>query len=255
MRHITSDRPSPAWLVTPPVEHRSTSMKRKLALSLALGALLALGMAGSALATHQVPASATPVNVALVPVFKQCGTPGNPANGQHAPPLGPSCNPPQSNSPNVRMDGFGAGSATLSVVSGDVNIIVDEKGLSVVSTGADYNPSGTSDLALVWKMRTSDHNNCTPAACSGPYTQPATTIDSDFGPIPFNCLPVGDPTMPPGSDCSLSTTMNTFMPGVVVAGKVASLQVFRMRVNDAGANGVSGDGDDKLFQQQGIFIP
>jgi hypothetical protein len=33
------------------------------------------------------------------------------------------------------------------------------------------------------------------------------------------------------------------------------VQVFRVRVNDSGADGVRGNADDVLFAQQGIYIP
>jgi hypothetical protein len=33
------------------------------------------------------------------------------------------------------------------------------------------------------------------------------------------------------------------------------LQVFRLRLNDSGPNGVRGDSDDRLFATEGIYIP
>jgi hypothetical protein len=33
------------------------------------------------------------------------------------------------------------------------------------------------------------------------------------------------------------------------------LQVFRLRLNDSGANGVRSDGDDRLFATEGVFSP
>jgi hypothetical protein len=45
------------------------------------------------------------------------------------------------------------------------------------------------------------------------------------------------------------------MPGVIQEGKRTVIDVFRARLNDAGVNGVRGDSDDKLFAQQGYYVP
>src|SRR5439155_16948240 len=37
---------------------------------------------------YERPGQAASLQVSLVPAFKQCGTPGNPSNANHAPPLG-----------------------------------------------------------------------------------------------------------------------------------------------------------------------
>jgi hypothetical protein len=64
--------------------------------------------------------------------------------------------------------------------------------------------------------------------------------------VPVNCVPYGSPATPSGSDCHLDTTANAFLAGSVAPGKLASIQLFRMRIND---------NQDKLFQQQGILAP
>jgi hypothetical protein len=33
------------------------------------------------------------------------------------------------------------------------------------------------------------------------------------------------------------------------------VQVFRLRLNDSGPNGIRNDSDDMLFAQQGVFVP
>lgn len=75
-------------------------------------------------------------------------------------------------------------------------------------------------------MRFNDNANCTPTPCTGPYTANATTTDLDFGPIPIDCEAA---ISGPGSNCGVSTTANTFMPGSVLAGKHTSAQLFRSR--------------------------
>jgi hypothetical protein len=224
-------------------------MKRtsRLALVAALGSLVALGAVVAAMAApYERPASATPIQASLVPSFKQCGTGGNPANSTHAPPLSVgSCNPPKPTSAAAVTGSTGSGQATLTVVTGDVQINLTDSDIQTPA-GADYDPAGSADLNAVARIRFTDTNNCSPAPCAGPYTQPGTGTDLDFGPIPVSCSVNGSASTPPGSTCNIATTANTFMPGSVVAGKEAVVQVFRIRVNDSTGT---------LFQQQGIFIP
>ena len=37
--------------------------------------------------------------------------------------------------------------------------------------------------------------------------------------------------------------------------RLVVMQVFRFRVNDSGTNGTRGDGDDRIFAVEGIYIP
>jgi hypothetical protein len=52
--------------------------------------------------------------------------------------------------------------------------------------------------------------------------------------------------------CSGSTTLNSLIPGAVRGGKSTVVQLFRVRVNDAGSDGIAGNADDTLFLQQGF---
>lgn len=207
--------------------------------------------AGAAVATHEHPQSATSIHTSLVPVFKQCGTSGNPSNSSHAPPLSVgSCSPPQ---PIVARDPrFGStssGTVDYSVLPGDISVAVTFSDVTT-ATGADFEaPSPTSDdLQALSRVRFTDHYTCPPNPCAGPYNQPGTSSDLDLGPVPIQCVPNGDPATPPGSDCSVSTTFNTIAGSPVFpAGGQAVIQFFRTRVND-GYN-------HTLFAQQGIFVP
>jgi hypothetical protein len=38
-------------------------------------------------------------------------------------------------------------------------------------------------------------------------------------------------------------------------GKQAVVSVYRVRLNDSGADGIRGNGDDQNFAQQGLFKP
>ena len=200
-------------------------------------------------APFPIPASAPEVKGSLVQVFKQCGAGGNPVNAKHAPSLSlGSCNPPLPVSPNARVGNAGAGSVTMTVLPGDYQIAMLDSDIRTPA-GSDYDPNGGAgnDLRVIARFRISDTNNCTPSGCTGPsYTKSATTTDFDFGPVPVNCVPNGAQATPPGSDCNLTTTVNTFSPGALVAGKLTSITVFRLRVNDHLGT---------LFQQQGSLIP
>jgi hypothetical protein len=204
------------------------------------------------------PASAASIGVSLVPAFRQCGP--TPPNSQHAPSLAvDSCNPPQPTAANARVGPTSIGDAHISVISGDVALsdqitdVVDAAGNDFDTTNPTSGcPSFTGicgDLGSVARIRFTDHSNCTPAPCSGPYTQQGTRVDLDFGPVPIDCSPQGSPTLPPGSTCSVTTTANTLVPGSIVAGKESTAQVFRVRILDNSTSAQT------LFEQQGIDIP
>jgi hypothetical protein len=63
--------------------------------------------------------------------------------------------------------------------------------------------------------------------------------------VPFNCTPTSDPAM--GSMCALDTSADAVNPGAIKENKATVLQVFRLRLNDSGPNGVRSDSDDRLF--------
>lgn len=209
-------------------------------------------------AGYQHPQTAAQIGVSLVPVFKACGAGLNLANSSHPPAYSASggaigsCNPPQLNSPSARTGSGGSGSASMTVQSGpatsDVQLNIVDSDIQTAS-GADYDPTPGAvgaDLKAVFRLRLTDLNNCSPTPCGAPYAQAASSTDTDFGPIPFDCVQNGNTSIPPGSNCNLTTTANTFMPGSVVSGKQAIWQLFRVRVNDSA---------NALFQQQGFFTP
>jgi hypothetical protein len=200
---------------------------------------------------YQRPQTASHTQVSLVPVFKQCGTGGNPVNSSHPPgylstsAIG-SCNPPQPQSSTAVVGAGGSGVVVLDVGSGpsssDVTLIIVDSDIQTPS-GGDYL---TGPLKMVFRTRLTDLNNCTPSPCGGPFTQAGTGTDSDFGPVPVPCIPNGPTSTPPGSNCIVTTSANSFMPGLVVSGKQAVWQAFRIRMLD---------NSNTLFQQQGFLVP
>ena len=207
-------------------------------------------------APYPTPKLASPLRTALVPVFKQCATAGNPRNGTHAPPLPvDACVPPQP----TGVAHFGpqsVGEVWIATIYGDTNPANGDQAdaalrldLSDVQTasGLDYdpNPVGT-DATLVTRLRLTDRAN----GASG--SDPGTATDFDFS-APVGCTATSLPTV--GSDCRLDTSMDAIIPGMIKENDATVLQVFRLRLMDSGANGTRGDGDDRLFGHGGLLVP
>jgi hypothetical protein len=219
------------------------------------------GMSGAVIvkATYETPQSASPISVSLVPAFRQSGTGANPTNGQHSPPLGvPATLPPKPASNVAAVGNTSIGSATMTVVPGNQVSSTDEADITYSGgindvragnpSGADYNPNASGpDLTLITRARLSDLQNGPTGGTSG-----GTTTDLDLPGVPIDCVNTAGPE---GSTCNLSTSADAVTPGVVKEAAQTSSQVFRVRVNDSGPDGVRGNGDDTLFAQQGIYIP
>jgi hypothetical protein len=203
-----------------------------------------------------VLAHGSSVSASLVPAFKQCGRGGNPAVGSHSPPMATgSCNP----SP-VALAEVGpqsVGTAKISEVAGDITTAANEADIAFAAnvtdvrsgspTGADYDPSASGpDMTLLARFRMTDSAN----GVSG--TDRGTTTDFDFA-VPVVCQGTALPTV--GSTCAANTSANAVVPGSATEGSNAIVQVFRIRLNDAGVDGISGNVDDQFFEQQGVFVP
>jgi Tol biopolymer transport system component len=207
--------------------------------------------------SYEAPKLASPVKVSLVPLHRQCATAQNPSNATHGPPLAhASCSPPQPSSGLARIGPQAIATAQLAVIYGDTSSgngdqadVTIRASLTDVQTplGLDYDPDPTGpDLTLVQRLRITDRY-------SGPSLgDPATTVDFDFS-VAVDCALTVDPGI--GSSCNVDTSADAVMPGAIKENKAAVVQVFRVRVNDPGANGIRGDSDDRIFMMQGVFIP
>jgi hypothetical protein len=217
-------------------------------------------------APYDVPAQAFRLTVSLVPNFRQtisstrCRARGGAPSTHGAPLALGSCNPP-GYVPGTAAHLGGAsstGSSVSYVVSwgdadptngsqADVYINGDLNDLRA-SGGGPYNPDPSptgSDISLVTKLRMTDTHN-------GPsQADPATVTDFDLA-VPGHCEPSFSL---PGSHCWIGFSLNSVTPGMLKERKHTLLQVFRVRVNDSGANGTRGDADDRTFATQGIVIP
>jgi hypothetical protein len=208
--------------------------------------------------TYGHPASASPIVTSLVPTFQQCGTGSNPADGQHSPPLSsPACLPPDPTSTQAAVGPDSAGTATITVAPDLQLTPADETDFNFqlnytdVRGGSPSGPDYAADVTSKFRLRITDTRNCGPAGCTGPYDSEGTTSDLDFS-IPIDCATVPGPS---GATCDANTSANAVVPGSVAGGNYSVVQVFRVRLNDAGTNGIAGDGDDALFAQQGVYIP
>jgi hypothetical protein len=117
----------------------------------------------------------------------------------------------------------------------------------VTDTGLDYapNPLGP-DMTLYARMRFTDFGR-------GPSGgDPGTATDFDFA-LPVECAIT--PSGSIGSSCSANTTADAVTPGLIKEDRSTVLQIFRLRVNDSGTDGVRGNSDDAIFATQGVFVP
>jgi Tol biopolymer transport system component len=214
--------------------------------------------------SYQHPKSTPAISVGLVPSFRQTisatqctargGTPG-----QHAAPNAvTSCDPPTPvPGTSASFGSDSVASATLTPVAGDPTTLVDEADYAVsvsltdieyIVDGSDYFPN----LKLLVRLRITDKGNCSPPGCGAPFYRPGTSSDINLA-VPFGCATNADPAI--GSTCSINTTADAVTPGFIVESRQTVIDAFRVRVNDAGVNGLPGDSDDKEFAQQGSFIP
>jgi hypothetical protein len=205
----------------------------------------------------------SPLAVSIVPGFRQtisatqCGSRGGTAS-QHGPPFAlTSCNPPAyAGGTQARLGPESSSSALLAAMPGDLATVADEGDLALSvhandvragsQTGPDYAPSaGGPDVTLVTRFRISDLYN------GANLTTAATVADLEF-PVPVDCAVTAGAE---GSNCDATTTANALMPGAMGELRSTTIQIFRIRLNDAGANGVRGDADDRNFAMQGLYVP
>jgi hypothetical protein len=242
----------------------STTIKRGMVLSLALGGLGLMIAAQLAGATHPRPISATPLRVSLVPAYEQCTSP----NRMHGPPLdSPSCNPPAQTSDFLTVGTPDANGAEANSVGyfklrvspkSDPNVIFtstisDVRCKSGTSTCGNANdadgPDYTGELEGNATIRITDHFN-------GPDGNEAATV-RDL-PLPFYlvCTNTADTSI--GGVCNINTSCPLIPNGcsTVRNGDRTVVGITQIHVFDGGPDGIVGtDGDNTLFMNQGVFIP
>ena len=232
------------------------------------------------------PKGATPLRVALTVAFPECTSP----NRMHGPPLAhPSCggfpNPPTGASPNLTVgapDWNGASAnftgfvrfdamqgnrltpedeaeVTIRVQTSDIrcqrlNPIAacgsDNNGFSGgdPSQGRDYNGELLGTVAL---HITDENNSPFPGDGTGPGTVQGS-IPLSFA-IPCAETPSSGTI---GSTCSLSTTADAVLPGMVPEQKRLLWEMGQVQVKDGGADGDADTAaDNQAVLTQGLMIP
>lgn len=218
-----------------------------------------VGMAGTVSVNgpgYPRPAGATPLRASLGVAYKQCLAAS--ANRNHGPPLAqPSCSPPVQESNHLTVgspdaNGAGAnsvGSVTLRALVGNPGG-ADDADVQLVSSITDVrNKSGlldyTGELQVRLPLRITDRHN-------GPATNETGTGDAAFN-FTVPCTATGSGSV--GSTCSITTTADAVMPGVVLETRRSIWQVDRIQVFDGGPDGVASTAPNTLFATQAVFAP
>jgi Tol biopolymer transport system component len=203
-----------------------------------------------ATAGYPRPKSATPLHAPLVLAYTVCAAP----NRVHAAPLPyGSCTPPAKSSGHLTVgtpDANGlppesTGSVRLRSIGGDVATAITVTDVRNSGDLSDY----AGELRVRATVRATDRLSPLNA---GEMPAPATIADVEFGPA----VPCATTPGPPGSTCSIDTTVNALIPGAVVAGSRSIWQIGQIEVMDGGPDG-DGDttGDNSPFLRQGLFVP
>jgi hypothetical protein len=214
------------------------------------------------------PKGASPFRASLVPAYTPCTT-GNTTHGGNPPLNAASCKPPVTITNDVTMgtpdaNGAGAGfsgnvllktTATPDVtITGVFNDVRCGPGTTAPAkcatanavSGADY----TGELRAALSLRMTDLWNST-APGGGP---DAATVQDNGLNATFPCASTTDTTV--GSTCTLSTSANALVGGLVIDSKRATWQIDQISVIDGGPDGlISTASGNKVFLKQGVFAP
>jgi hypothetical protein len=259
-----------------------SARRRRIAVSVVLGILIAATVAASASATHPRPGTGTPFRVPLAPAFRACATPDT----SHAAPFSVSgC----SGSPRITSEiltmsprGVSSGFFKLAVFCSDgvtppcnpsngtdtedvqlkfsqTDVLCAVGGVTgCTAAGADY----TAPLVAQVANRITDHANGG-AACTNTTGAPpcvvATVQDKVFS-YQVSCVATSGAI---GSTCSSTTSMDTLVPGFVKEQQLSTISVLSVSASDMGPDGAvgggcpptCGTGDETRYLDQAVFAP
>jgi hypothetical protein len=215
------------------------------------------------------PISASPNLTALVVAYDDC--PPASANRVHGPGFPGdlvSCHPPSKTSSVLTVGTFDAnqvnaqsvGSVRWKVVPGDPATEANESDVVAVAKITDVRnhatgiPDYTGRLGIRADVRITDQRN----APEEPEAGTTQTFPLEFG---IQCLATASTSI--GAECAATTSINAVIPGAVPERKRSVWTFGQTVVRDAGANGTGyaacpptcGDGDEKTFMRQGLFVP
>ena len=199
------------------------------------------------------PKGATPQRVPMVPTYRQCSLPTR----QHGPPMAfPSCPPipesaqlttgsPDANGAQPLMQAHVryvtlAGDPTTPADEADIQIRAIINDVRVLGSNADY----TGEVEAQAIVRVTDRNNSA--------TDQATTTDFPL-PLTVQCVPTASTSV--GSDCSVTTTFDTLIPGAINERQRTVFQIGETRVMDGGPDGDTATQPNTIFLRQGFYVP
>jgi TolB protein len=201
------------------------------------------------------PLGATPLRVSLVPAFEACTAP----NATHGAPLAyGSCSPPRQISPYLTV-GTGDANGHTAASSSFVQYKVTPDDVGVTATVTDvlcrtadvYTCSGGALSDYTGQLEATSAIRVTDSASSHTADIPATMDHYQF-PIRIPCAETASAS---GGSCSIETSFNTVLPGVIVAGKRAIWALSQIQIRDGGVDGAPGSDDYTTFMVQGLFVP
>jgi TolB protein len=214
------------------------------------------------------PRGATPLYTSLVPAFEGCFAP----NETHGSPLAfGSCSPPVPSSSTLTVgtpdaNGQAArsiGNAALAAITGNPGTAADEADirLSTEITDVRCRAAGAPgcDAALAdytGGLREMFGANITDGNNGGLGTETATGTFPSYQPplmIVVPCVATADTAI--GATCSVDTTADAILPGVIREGMRATWALGRIEIWDAGEDGNPISDDNTLFAVQGVFVP
>ena len=201
------------------------------------------------------PKSAAYTHVPLVPAHLQCAAP----NRTHGPPLAfDSCSPPVPQSSQLTVgtpDANGeaaesSGFVSFRVVPGNPVTPADEADVTLRVLMTDVRSSGLADytgqLRATTGIRITDRDN---AASAG---SPAATVVDDLLAWTVPCTGTTDTGI--GSTCSVTTSVDSVVPGAIKERRRSVWQLKKVLVLDGGPDGLASTAPNTIFAAQGVFV-
>ncbi len=193
---------------------------------------------------HIRPKGASPMRVSLVPGYRQCTVP----NRQHGPPLAVgSCNPPAQESGHLTVGTSANSFVSYRTVTGNPTTPEDEADIALRMEISDVSEQGTladyaGEVAAQASARITDRYAGVPMT--------STEVQLLFT---TQCTPTVATNV--GSTCSLTTTLDTLIPGPIVEGRRSVVELSQVQVIDGGPDGDTATQPNQVFLRQGIFVP
>ena len=207
------------------------------------------------------PRGASPLRVPLAPAYKTCAAP-NSVHGAGYPRVRPAIPPSRSRATSRsgrRTRRAARERGRLGDVRGRERRFLDgpERGRRSYH-GDPYRETMKSDLSdyTAAPAPTPTSHNRTSTTVRALYRSRSATppppLTSSF-PVTIPCSATGPTTV--GSSCSVATTANAVLAGVVGESRRTIWQLDRIQVFDGGADEVASTGDNALFKTQAVFVP